>query len=288
MGKGRKAKNTLPDCAFLFIPFYYIALDNNSLVVELSDDSKKVRCNVCVAAVHGQNGGWIQKESLACHLKSEIHARSVSVHQNREAIRTAGEQAMQEESAIEERMDLVMLSSTIKPVVTAAAHVPRLSVEEQEMWASHAFSDEVFDAGIDPAVAAVEERKRLEREATNFDLCRGADFLPEEDPNDSELLLDELEQEDILTELLWNAGMYIFVITCVHAFQHISCFRIDMNMPDGADLLDKEVKGHGSQSKISDAWSRYESKMVGQPFNAPTSDYYIHFSFHIDVPPRHP
>ena len=61
-----------------------------------------------------------------------------------------------------------------------------------------------------------------------------------------------------------------------------------MNMPDGADLLDKEVQGHGSQSKISDASSPYESKMVDQPFNAPTSDYYIHFSFHIDVPPRHP
>jgi hypothetical protein len=166
--------------------------------------------------LRGHNGGWIQKESLAYHLKSDIHASSVSVQQNKEAIRTAGEQAMQEESAIEERLDFVMLSSTIKPeVVTAAARVPRLSVEEQEMWASHAFSDEVFDAGIDPAFAAVEERKRLEREATNFDLWRGADFLPEEDPNDSELLLDELEQEDILTELLRNAGMYTFVITCV-------------------------------------------------------------------------
>src|SRR5277367_1454841 len=268
MGKGRKAKTTLPDCAFLLYR-YYIVLDNNNSVVELSNDSKKFRCNICVA-VRGQNGGWIQKESLACHLKSEIHARSISVHPNREAIRTAGEQAMQEESAIEERMDLVMLSSTIKPVVTAAARVPRLSVEEQEMWASHAFSDEVFDAGIDPAVAAVEERKRLEREATNFDLWRGADFLPEEDPNDSELLLDELEQEDILTELLRNAGMYIFMITCVH---RISCFRIDMNTSDWADMLDEEVQGHGSQSKITNAWSPYESKMVGQPFKAPTSDY---------------
>lgn len=209
----------LPDCAFILYPS--IIVDNNSSVVELSDDSKKVRCNICVA-VRGQNGRWIQKESLACHLKSEIHACSVSVRQNREAIQMAGEQAMQEESAIEERMDFVILSSTIKPAVTAAAYVPRLSVEEQEMWASHAFSDEVFDAGINPEVTAVEERKHLEREATNFDLWRGADFLPEEDPNDSELLLDELEQEDILTELLWNAGMYIFVITCVHAFQHIS------------------------------------------------------------------
>jgi len=102
---------------------------------------------------------------------------------------------------------------------------------------------------------------------------RGADFLPEEDPNDGELLLDELEQEDILTELLRNAGMYIFVITYVHAFQPISCFRIDMNTPNGADILDEEVQGHGSQSKITNAWSPYESKMVGQPFKAPTSDY---------------
>jgi len=37
-----------------------------------------------------------------------------------------------------------------------------------------------------------------------FDIWRGADFLPE-DQNDGELLLDELEQDDILTELLRNA-----------------------------------------------------------------------------------
>jgi hypothetical protein len=48
----------------------------------------------------------------------------------------------------------------------------------------------------------------LEQEATNFDLWRGADFLPEEDPNNGELLLDELEQEDILTELLRNTRQY--------------------------------------------------------------------------------
>jgi hypothetical protein len=46
-----------------------------------------------------------------------------------------------------------------------------------------------------------------------------------------------------------------------------------MNRPDGVDLLDEEVQGHGSHSKIPDAWSPYESKTVGQPFNAPTSDY---------------
>ena len=180
---------------------------NHSTVVELSDDSKKVRCNICEAS-RGQNRGWIQKESLPYHLKSDIHARSVSAQQVKESIRTAGEQSMQEESAIEERMDFVMLSSTSKPMVMAAPRVPnRPGVEEQEMWDSYALSDETFDAGIDHTVAAVEERKCLERDATNFDLWRGADFLPEEDPNDGELLLDELEQEDILTELLRNARM---------------------------------------------------------------------------------
>jgi hypothetical protein len=115
---------------------------------------------------------------------------------------------MQEESAIEERMDFTMLSSTIEPAVIMKARVSRPSVEEQEMWDNSAFSNEIFNAGIEHTAAAAEERKRLEKEATNFDLWRGADFLPEEDPNDGELLLDELEQEDILTELLWNTRMY--------------------------------------------------------------------------------
>jgi hypothetical protein len=47
----------------------------------------------------------------------------------------------------------------------------------------------------------------LEQEADNFDIWRGAEFVPEVDPNDSTLLLDELEQDDVLTELLQNAGM---------------------------------------------------------------------------------
>jgi hypothetical protein len=179
-------------------------------VVESSDDNKRVRCNIC-EALRGHDGGWIQKESLAYHLKSDLHARSIVAQRNRESIRTAGEQSMEEESAIEEGMDFVMLSSTVKPAATATARVHGPSMEEQDMWDDFAMSNlkEAFDAGIDHTIAAVDERKRLEREATNFDLWRGADFLPEEDPNDGELLLEELEQDDILTELLRNARMYI-------------------------------------------------------------------------------
>jgi hypothetical protein len=182
---------------------------NNPSVVELSDDRKKVRCNIC-EALRGQSSGWIQKESLPYHLKSDIHARSVRAQQNRDSIHTVGEQSMREESAIEERMDFALLSSAIEPVVTAKTCVsgPHVGVEEQEMWDNNAFSNEIFSAGIDHSTSAAEERKRLAQEATNFDLWRGADFLPEEDPNDGELLLDELEQEDILTELLRNTRQY--------------------------------------------------------------------------------
>ena len=116
---------------------------------------------------------------------------------------------MEEESAIEERMDFAMLSSTVRLAATATARVHGPSMEEQDMWDDHVLFNEGFDAGIDHTIAAVDERKRLEREATNFDLWRGADFLPEEDPNDGELLLEELEQDDILIELLRNARMYI-------------------------------------------------------------------------------
>jgi hypothetical protein len=179
-------------------------------VVEVSEDGKKVRCKTCKAlrGYHGHDGGWIQKESLAYHLKSDAHTRSISAQQSRELIQTAGEQSLEDESAMEQEMDFVMLSATVKhPVtVTARAHVP--STEEREMWDNHTLFHNLFDAGIDPAAAAADERKRLEREATNFDLWHGADFLPEEDPNDGELLLEELEQDDILMELLRNARMY--------------------------------------------------------------------------------
>jgi hypothetical protein len=123
----------------------------------------------------------------------------------------AGEQSMQEESAMEEQIDLIILSSTIQPEVAATACPPQQSEEEQGMWDCYALGNEVFDAGIDPILAAAEERKHLEQEAANFDLWHGTDFLPEEDPNDGELLLNELEQDDILSELLWNAPNYILL-----------------------------------------------------------------------------
>ena len=120
-------------------------------------------------------------------------------------------------------MDFIILSSTIPPEVTATAGAPQRSEEEQGMWDRYALGNEDFDAGVDHTLAAAEERKRLEREATNFDLWHGVDFLPEEDPNDGELLLDALEQDDILSELLRNARKYI-PLNCFHTFQCISCF----------------------------------------------------------------
>lgn len=230
-----------------------------SPVIELSDNSKKVRCNICEPLHAGHDRTWIKKDSLTYHLKSDLHAHSVRAQEVRESNQIAREQSMREESAMEESMDFVMLSSTINAAVMVTTHVPRTSLEEKEMWDNHEFSNETFDAGIDHTAAAVKERRRLEQEATDFDLWHGADFLPEEDPNDGELLLDELEQDNILTELLRNAHTYIS-FNCVYRFQCVSCFWIDLDVPaDVADLLEKEA---GSQPKIPDAWSPYESKMV--------------------------
>lgn len=107
-------------------------------------------------------------------------------------------------------MDFAILTSAMKPSVMVKAGISQPSLEEQEMWDNHAFSNKIFNAGIDHTkAAAAEQRKQLEKEATNFDLWRGADFLPGR--SDSELLLDELEQEDILTELLRNTRSSAFL-----------------------------------------------------------------------------
>jgi hypothetical protein len=177
---------------------------------------------------------------------------------------------MREESAMQESMDFMILSSTIQPAVTVTARAPQRSEEEQEMWDHDAFGNAVFDAGIDHTLAATEERKRLEQEATNFDLWHGTDFLPEEDPNDGELLLDELEQDDILSELLRNARKYI-PLNCFYTFQCILYFSIDLNAPDVADVLNEGPRD-ASKPKIADAWSPYESKMASRLFNPPTND----------------
>ena len=115
---------------------------------------------------------------------------------------------MEQERVMEQDLDFVMLSPTVEHAVTKAARVHAPSTEEQDMWDNHALFPDHFDAGIDRTAAAVHERKRLEREATDFDLWRGVDFVLEEDPNNGQLLLEELEEDDMLTELLRNARMY--------------------------------------------------------------------------------
>ena len=127
---------------------------------------------------------------------------------------------MQEESAMEQGMEFIVLPSTIQPKVTAMVCALQWSEEEQGMWDRYALGNEVFDAGIDHMLAASEERKQLEREAIDFDLWHGADFLPEEDPNDGQPLLDELEQDDILSELLCNACKSIELFYTLKCISH--------------------------------------------------------------------
>lgn len=184
-------------------------MNDSIIVIEISDDGLKARCTICLDARQQNGSGWINKSSISNHLKSDNHANSVEAQRIKESFEKAGEQTMQEERAMEVHMDFAILSSTIRPEVTAPAHTPQQSEEEQEMWECYALGEEVFDVGINHEVGAAAERKRLEREATNFDLWHGTDFLSDEDQN-GELLLDDLEQDDILSELMRNARKYIF------------------------------------------------------------------------------
>ena len=112
-------------------------------------------------------------------------------------------------------MNFMMLSATVQPAVTVTAQVYVSSTEEQDLWDNYMLSNKVFDAGVDHTNAAVDKRKCLEKEATDFGLWCGTDFLPEEDPNNSESLLEELEQNDELAKLLENAHMYYLVMSTI-------------------------------------------------------------------------
>jgi hypothetical protein len=188
----------------------HICVENYFSVVEVSNDGKQVQCKTC-EAMRGHHSGWIKKESLTYHLGSETHARCIRDQQSRELIRAVAEESMEQEREMEQDMDFAILSSesmvnindTVRIMQT---HVP--SAAEQEMW-DNGLNNEGFDAGVDHTADAVEERNRLEREATDFDLWHGSDFVPEHDPSDiSGLLLQELEQDDIIAELLRNASTY--------------------------------------------------------------------------------
>lgn len=147
----------------------------------------------------------MQKDSLAHHLKSEAHIRSVCAKNHRDSSKKAGDR-LAEQEATEERMDFVALHSPAQHSHVGTSRPSQGQAYDHITENVYASFNGDFDAGIDPSAAAIDERRRLEQEADNFDMWRGAEFVPELDPNDSTLLLDELEQGDLLTELLQNAG----------------------------------------------------------------------------------
>lgn len=192
-------------CPSLIYSIFDINSANYLSVAELSDDGKKLRCQICDAA-RKQNNGWIRKESLASHLKSALHVSSVSALEKMDTFEKTGLQRMQEECELEQ-LDSVMLSSNIERPAQAKTNIPEPSLEEKEMWDNYRGSNEFFDAGVDHSLAAVEERERLEKEATEFGLWHAGDSSVDETLKDGQYLLDELEEDDILNELLQNAGM---------------------------------------------------------------------------------
>jgi hypothetical protein len=176
-------------------------------VVELSSDGKKVRCTICEEL--GDHGGalWIRKESLAYHLKSEVHMRSVKAKDHRNALEKASKR-LGEQEGVEGVRDFVALHVPACNVHSVVGKPRDDHIISNVTLDFYDFGTGDFDAGTDHSAAAVDERKRLEREANDFDLWHGADFVPEVDPSDGVLLLNELEQDDILTELLQNARTY--------------------------------------------------------------------------------
>ncbi|KAF8890258.1 hypothetical protein CPB84DRAFT_1849152 [Gymnopilus junonius] len=187
MGRGRKPKNELPK------------------FIKLSDDGKRVQCMLCNMGQRHRNM-WILKDSLPSHLKSDLHVTSLSAEQEKDTIHKAVEHSMEEEHESEENK-FVVLPLMFVPSAPVAHPVQKRSLEEQEMWDNYAGSTEIFDPGIDHLATSMDERERLEQEAINLDIWDCSNLVSAEDPNDMQLLFDELEQDDIMMELLQNAHM---------------------------------------------------------------------------------
>ena len=192
----------------------YLSVNKPTIVIELSEDGETIRCKICFEASEQNGNKWIKKGSLSAHLSSDIHRASVNSQLTRESAQNASAQSIQEEREMEESMDIAILSSVTQPIITKKTRASHSNVQEQEMWDNYETSHVTFNAGVDPELAAIEERKKLALEAINLDIWHGTDFLPEEDPNNGEQLLDDLEQEDILNELLRNAREWYLSSFC--------------------------------------------------------------------------
>ncbi|KIJ90420.1 hypothetical protein K443DRAFT_686767 [Laccaria amethystina LaAM-08-1] len=158
-----------------------------------------------------------------------------------QVIQTDREQAMQLEAAHEESLEFAQLLQSGRLAAAITPHVAKPSTEEQEMWENYATAEKTFDTGLDPSLVAAEERKRLEKVATDSYLWSVVDNLSNEVQIDNELLLDELEQFDILNEILQDTHL---------------------DSVDVASLVAEDVHCRTFQSKAADAWAPYESKMI--------------------------
>ncbi|KAF8873456.1 hypothetical protein CPB84DRAFT_1854016 [Gymnopilus junonius] len=93
---------------------------------------------------------------------SAAHAYAITYKKNKESVQSAVKHSMQEESAMDESMNFIMLSSMFKPTGTVATHASKPSVEEQEFWDNFDPINEIFSAGVNSTLDASEERKHLE------------------------------------------------------------------------------------------------------------------------------
>lgn len=206
----------------------------------------------------------MNKGSIANHLRAENHVKSLEAHEILKTAETAVAQSIQEEAGMEEHMEYLILSSTAQPKSAMIPRVPQQNEQEKEMWSRYALGQDNFNAGVDHTLAAADERKRLEREAAEFDRWHGEDFIAEDSAHDSdaELLLDELELDDILSELLRNASKYIS-----YKIFSVIYLLTGINAPDMADVIGDDQQGvNETWIRDSDAWSPYGSKMVPPAF----------------------
>ncbi|KAF8153401.1 hypothetical protein B0H34DRAFT_754825 [Crassisporium funariophilum] len=183
---------------------------------------------------------FILIKSLLPHQKSALHQRSLALETEE---KSRAERAMISQSEATPAAPASLQSFAVNPTIgqtSFAGSLRELNFDEADMWAEYDAYGETFDAGDDPEELARTQRKALERQIDTYGVWGGVELPASVDHADAEMLWEDLEYDEILTDVMRNTG------------------------PSARNLEEHEVfepppSGHAA---IDELWSPYPSKLM--------------------------
>lgn len=171
------------------------------MVVKLSEDETKVRCQLCIRYNSIEyRGTWILKKSFVVHQNSAVYQQSNARKEGADA------EAARLQAATKEMDDFVMFNAVPNNEINQPI-IEGPSNEEQSMWNDYIMHPVEFDAGESPEELLRTQHQNFELKAEVYGIWAGTEAeLEEPGLNEAQQFWDDADEEDLLSEIMRNIG----------------------------------------------------------------------------------